>query len=481
MFDSEFYPTPKEVIEKMLAPYSRILSDYKTNVLEPSAGKGDIIDFIKEKYYRGVRNFYCIEKDPNLQHILRDKGYKLIDSDFLKYSSNRQFDLIAMNPPFSNGDEHLLKAWQILKNGHIVCLLNKETIDNPYTKKRKLLASIIEEFGSVEYIGAAFSNSERTTNVEVALVCLQKQTKDDILLDFGNLKREEFKPLDLGEDRLENQVAVNNQIGNAVIAYKNMLSAFEEIAIAMKKFDFYASAFEKEDSYSKGQTSRDIFEKLSKSNYTNGHNEVYSVINNQAWGYIFRSLNQIKYRFTSKIQDDFYSLQKQQGEMEFSEENINAVLDMIMLNRDTLMQRAIVDVFDYFTLYHKENRVHIEGWKTNSHYKVNKKVILPNIMRQDYTGELRIDFSSKLDDIDKALCFINADRFEAISTIKRTIENRLYWNKKNGVWNNQTESTYFNIRFFKKGTVHLTFKDRFIWEQFNKTAVGGKEWLPTKN
>ena len=44
-------------------------------------------------------------------------------------------------------------------------------------------------------------------------------------------------------------------------------------------------------------------------------------------------------------------------------------------------------------------------------------------------------------------------------------------------FDNTTESRYFEIRFFKKGTVHLTFKDRHLWEQFNVTAAKGKAWL----
>ena len=39
-----------------------------------------------------------------------------------------------MNPPFSEGDKHLLKAINIMKNGgQIVCILNAETIKNPYS------------------------------------------------------------------------------------------------------------------------------------------------------------------------------------------------------------------------------------------------------------------------------------------------------------------------------------------------------------
>mgnify|MGYP003290709934 CR=1 FL=1 len=59
-----------------------------------------------------------------------------------------------MNPPFSNGDKHLLKALQIQQNGgKVVCLLNAETIRNPYTETRKTLVDLLEKYeAEIEYI-----------------------------------------------------------------------------------------------------------------------------------------------------------------------------------------------------------------------------------------------------------------------------------------------------------------------------------------
>ena len=44
MFNQEFYPTPAEVIEIMLQGET---IENKT-ILEPSAGKGDIVDYLNE-------------------------------------------------------------------------------------------------------------------------------------------------------------------------------------------------------------------------------------------------------------------------------------------------------------------------------------------------------------------------------------------------------------------------------------------------
>ena len=110
MFDSEFFPTPPEVIAKML---EGVEMTSKTHVLEPSAGSGNILDYLK---YR-TRNLYAIEKNYELQGILKSKGYKVIHDDFLTYSDALSFDMVVMNPPFSNADEHFLKAWDTVADG----------------------------------------------------------------------------------------------------------------------------------------------------------------------------------------------------------------------------------------------------------------------------------------------------------------------------------------------------------------------------
>ncbi|AMJ66033.1 methyltransferase [Hymenobacter sp. PAMC 26628] len=120
--------------------------------------------------------------DPELRAVLHDKGYKVIANDFLNYRGDHFFDLIVMNPPFSNGDRHLLKAWDVVAaGGDVVCLLNTETLANPYTETRQLLARLIEDHGTSEALGAVFAEAERSTNVGVSLVRLHKPAKADRL------------------------------------------------------------------------------------------------------------------------------------------------------------------------------------------------------------------------------------------------------------------------------------------------------------
>ena len=83
-----------------------------------------------------------------------------------------------MNPPFSNGVEHVLKAIELAENQVSACdvlaIINKETIDNAYSNRRQELLRKLDEHGAdIEYVSLAFgsqSQAERKTNVEVALI-----------------------------------------------------------------------------------------------------------------------------------------------------------------------------------------------------------------------------------------------------------------------------------------------------------------------
>ncbi|WP_434786971.1 DNA N-6-adenine-methyltransferase [Bacillus velezensis] len=196
----DFYPTPPQLIRKMT---SKIEWKHIKSVLEPSAGKGDLVEAIHNQFkytknYRGNSKYDIdsIEQDENLRHILEGKSYRVIADDFLTFNTYKKYDLIFMNPPFSSGVKHLLKAIELIekqqRSGQIVCLLNAETLKNPYSNDRKFLIRKLEEINAeVEYIQNAFSNSERNTEVETAIIyiSIEKQEYSSVLIE--ELKKDE--------------------------------------------------------------------------------------------------------------------------------------------------------------------------------------------------------------------------------------------------------------------------------------------------
>jgi Domain of unknown function (DUF4942) len=77
------------------------------------------------------------------------------------------------------------------------------------------------------------------------------------------------------------------------------------------------------------------------------------------WNMIARELNIQKY-MTSKLQTDFRSFIKEQGSLAITHANIRSFADMIFQNRGNILENCIVEVFDEFTQYYKENREHVE-------------------------------------------------------------------------------------------------------------------------
>lgn len=98
MFNSGFYPTPKHLIDKMI---NHIDFNKINSILEPSAGKGDIIEIINKKmnysngYYNKEHYFDidAIEIDTNLQYILKGKNFRVVHNDFLNYNTYKKKEL----------------------------------------------------------------------------------------------------------------------------------------------------------------------------------------------------------------------------------------------------------------------------------------------------------------------------------------------------------------------------------------------------
>ena len=93
----DFYPTPNAVIEQMMMGEDFI----GKTILEPSAGKGNIVDWLKKN---GAGEVIACENDPNIRKLL-DGKCELIANDFLTVTPDMVSHVqhIVMNPPFSKG------------------------------------------------------------------------------------------------------------------------------------------------------------------------------------------------------------------------------------------------------------------------------------------------------------------------------------------------------------------------------------------
>lgn len=456
MFNKDFYPTPSSVFY-MLVEGINAYSLNGNSILEPSAGKGDLVKQI-ERYVSSIRNIsiYMMENDLELRNILLglETTATFIGSDFLEDDCYYKPDLIIMNPPFSNGDAHLLRAWDLVNgNGTIRCVLNAQTYDNQCTAKRKLLGSLIDEFGGVTHRGSWFKDAERKTDVECIIVTLTKPKEtDDLDLDLSKLKKEGIK--ELLEDK-NNELALKDSLGNKELFYKEAIKQFEECTKAYSRCvkamnGVIISEYGKpklEDYLGKGQS---------------GYNAFIKCFNKNSWEGLMNE-SDFKHLLTAQVQKQFTESFSKQSALMFTKNNMMEMFSTLYANAGNILDSCILEVFDHFTKYHKENRVHVEGWKTNDVYKVNKKVIIP--LSFSWSG-LDWDCKNKLNDVDRALGYMVGKKVGDFVTVADELQ-RLIKAKANGTWG---FSEFFKVKYHLKGTAHLEFRDILLWERFNCAA-----------
>ena len=478
MFSSSFYPTPKLLIDKMLSK----INGAPDSILEPSAGKGDIVERIRDSYQYRHRVISAIEKDHDLRATLRGKGIKVIDSDFLTYSGPDKFDLIIANPPFEEGDKHLLKAIDIMYRGQIIFLLNSETLKNPYTNTRKQLIRKLRELkAKIQVIKGAFKDAERPTGVECALVdvTIERNVEDDL---FKGADDKATSSSDTIEEN--NELTTGKHIFELVAEYNQVVKIGSETIIDYyrnyKKVGKYIGLNDKANAYShnSGNMTAIMQEQL---------NNLVIAVRHDFWRRCL-DLREVRSRMTASKQNEFETAISKHCDMDFTENNIRSfVLNLIGGYEQTLTE-AVLEVFDLFTIRHswddnnkREKNIHyFDGWKTNSAFKVGKKVIIPiyggygkGPFVDDYSGEWKLQYGTegKLRDIDVVMNYF--DGMNSYRSIHRALENNLKHGISSGI-----ESAYFTITVYKKGTIHLTFNDENILRRFNVAACRGKNWLP---
>jgi hypothetical protein len=196
------------------------------------------------------------------------------------------------------------------------------------------------------------------------------------------------------------------------------------------------------------------------------------IIQKQSWEHIFNKLNMEKY-VTSGVMKDINKFIETQTKVPFTMKNIYKMLEIIVGTRHETFNRALEEAIDNFTRHTHENRFGVEGWKTNSGYMLNKKFIIEGIMEtQSYMGfNIRYESygSKKIDDLVKVLCNLTATNYNNIGPLYRMNYNKSTHEKDFTIEpNTWYDWNFFDVKFFKKGTMHLKFKRTEDWYILNK-------------
>jgi hypothetical protein len=473
-----FYPTPINLIHKLLDGI-----DFKSinSISEPSAGQGHIVDAVIEKLKYAHSDRYnkeakwdidCIEIDENLRHILKGKGYRVVHDDFLTFDTFKKYDLIVMNPPFDGGDKHLLKALDLMKNGGIIrCLLNAETIRNPFSNVRKDLARRLEEYDAeIEFIKDAFIGAERKTAVEIALIKINIPASQKQSVIINDLKREErYYKYDTGQESLIDADPIK-----AIVERYNF-----EIKAGLKLIEEYEAMRPHLLSSVKGSNSA-IFElKTDGGRETITGNNYIGLVRAKYWKALFLS-DMFVNHFTSNLRNQYVSKIDELQNYDFSLYNIYSIKAEVIKTMSKSIEDTILALFEEFSNKHhwydemSKNIHYYSGWKTNSCWKINKRVIIPLSAFDSWNGRLYLKsrIQDKLMDIEKIFDYLDGGRTDHIDL------NKALQQAQEAEQTAKIPLKYFKITVYKKGTCHIEFTNLELLKKFNLFGSQQKGWLP---
>lgn len=536
-----FYPTPPEVADLLL---EGIEWEKGPVVLEPSAGTGNIVHAVLKEFYESRYrycdakiNVDCVEIDPHLRSVLRyefmgekeqdlwkqkkaleDKktydrernqyrelnyhdsallksvteGIKVLQSgdvrivhdNFLDFDTFKQYDVIVMNPPFADGDAHLLKAIQLQSRsgGIIRCILNAETIRNPFTNRRRLLQKqLLDMNAEVTFHQNAFSDGERKTDVEIAIVKIEIPAVKQESVIFDRLK----KAYRIDEPTSDvHDMTVSDFMEQIVSLYKVECNAGIDLIreySAMKPY--ILGSFENDRHYNYPTLTLCVGEPVRLSRGTvPSVNDYLKLVRSKYWQALFTNKEFIG-RLTSNLREKYMGKIEQLANYDFTLFNIQSIAAEMNAEMGKGIEDTIVALFDKMTEQHSwypetaKNVHYYNGWKTNKVHKLNSKVILPIygvFATYAWTSEtFRVAEAERtIADIEKVFDYLDGDMTAPVSlhgALQRACEEGRTRN---------IQCKYFDVTLYKKGTMHIRFHNQELVDRFNIYCCRKKNWLP---
>lgn len=487
MDQNQFYPTPKSLAERAWKKFENINF---IRVLEPSAGKGDLAK-LRPRVHGYEPPVDCIEIDLEQHATLRDQGFDVVGIDFLQYEgAGAVYSHIILNPPFINGVDHVLKAWDILFDGEIVAILNAETIRNPHTKERRLLANLVEQHGSVEYIESAFTEAERKTEVEVALVHLRKKSNFNVelvgtILDGLKADSTTAESLAEGFDEKKELAVSGEVIRNTVRAYNAAVQATRESISAQATSAYYTKLLGQTLAHRKGgATKPDPDSSLEW--VRNTLFKSYRDLKNRAWTGILCS-TQVTSKLSSAAQKRLESEFQAIKSLEFTVSNIYGFLQGLSANQGQIQIDMACDVFDLITRYHTDNALFYKGWKSNDKHRTSERTcglqikktrfIIPGHQTESYSSSVSWDTRRMLGDFDKIFAMLDG-KVKPETSLEEIFQHS-FDELRCG---ERVASSYFDVRYYPgAGTIHFFARDKKLVDRLNRLVGRQRRWLPPQD
>lgn len=127
----QYFPTPNVIADRMVEQMN-IRDNELVKVLEPSAGRGSLIEAVHRKFPNIIIDAY--EINPDCFYALEQLwNVQIHKEDFLKNLDGEVYDYIIANPPFAkNADiKHFRKMYSVLKShGTMCCIISSHALES---------------------------------------------------------------------------------------------------------------------------------------------------------------------------------------------------------------------------------------------------------------------------------------------------------------------------------------------------------------
>lgn len=483
-YNQDYFPTPDHLIDRMIEKLGHNWKYEVKHVLEPSAGSGNLIEGMQNRYMQGqeIDGYWCrgankcdikfdaVEIEDGLVAILRNKGINVAyHGDFMLYEPQKYYDLIFCNLPFSCCAKHLIKCIQIQERigGKIVAITSASMLENAYSRDREYLERLLNEYNAdIEYIEEAFTteDTERKTNVKIALIYIDIPMKNK-----ESMFEREFKR-DCPEINIEDMNAISlkrNKLEQLVFEYdlcvKSSIKLFEE----KLRVDKLLSGFglNNELSICKDYCNPKVL----------NINTFIEEMNQKFWRK-FIDETDFESMLPSQLKDNFRSNIQANRNIAFNLDNLYYFYNELMNSIPDSYEQTVAKVFDDCTRRYNytdsewcKTTWGYDGFKTNNAFAIKKKVIIPCYLANPNSFATQIPTEL----LDLNIIFNN------IAGIKNKDDLRYSGEVHNAIKNNckKFEMEHFLVSSYKKGTLHIEFKNKKHLAMFNYMAGRGKSWL----
>ena len=493
--DFQFYPTPRALAQRMWAKFKNLEI---TRCLEPSCGNADLLMGYQSvpvhrghgSFGRNYEHFFkkCVdacEIDMSKHAHLRELGINVVGMDFLEFSNGAMYSHVILNPPFAEGVKHVLHAWDILWDGEIVALINAETLKNPFSAERQLLARLVAMHGEVEYITDAFMTDEasRKTGVECALVYLKKEAEPSDLLDdlIDDLKVDgtTAESLGAGYEKLQELALPTSVIQNQVLIFNCSVKAWKEAILMQARAIQHSQRIGLTMAQSESNSLGMEVLKGDAEYVRKALDEKYHELKDRAWTSILRGsqvTSQLSSAAQNRVEADFANIKR----LEFTVSNIHGFLLGIAESAGEIQMSMICDVFDNIIRYHSDNAVFYRGWKSNDAQRTcgmrvkMRRFILPHF---DVSwSSLAWKDQRRLADFDRVFALLDGKSEPEVSLVS------LFHSRLDDLKAAQrVSSTYFDIRYYKGiQTIHFFPRRGDLMDRLNRLVGKHRAWLPTE-